>query len=180
MLIFVPKKKEMKIKVLSFALLFSVAFVFKSCQEAETEKATVATEVLAENKQEVDMKVEGMVCAMGCAKYIEKEVGEMNGVLASAVNYEEGTARFQFDKSVLSANDIEKFINDIHDGQYSATITVEATSNNIDSNDDSSLKEGKSNEMDEAEEEVEKEVVSLKENLNISFPKLFTYFLKAL
>ena len=176
MLIFVPKKKEMKIRVISYALLFSVAFIFQSCQEAETEKATVATEVLAENKQEVDMKVEGMVCAMGCAKYIEKEVGDMNGVLASAVNYEEGTAHFQFDNSVLSANDIEKFINDIHDGQYSASITAEATS----SNNDSSLDEEKSDDKNQTEEEVEKEVVSLKENLNISFPKLFTYFLKAL
>lgn len=165
----------MKIKVLSFALLFSVAFVFKSCQEAETDKATVATEVLAENKQEVDMKVEGMVCAMGCAKYIEKEVGEMNGVLASAVNYEEGTAHFQFDKSVLSANDIEKFINDIHDGQYSATITAEAPSENK-----ATSIEEKNIDNNDVEEEVEKEVVSLKENLNISFPKLFTYFLKAL
>ena len=176
MLIFVSNEKEMKIRVLSFALLISVAFVFKSCQEAETEEATVATEVLAENKQEVDMKVDGMVCAMGCAKYIEKEVGDMNGVLASTVNYEEGTAHFQFDKSVLSANEIEQFINDIHDGQYEASVLAEASSKA----EEPSPEEEMSIDNNEDEDEVEKEVVSLKENLNISFPKLFTYFLKAL
>lgn len=166
----------MRVRVLSFILLFAAAFIFKSCQQVETEKTTVATEILAENKQEVDMKVEGMVCAMGCAKYIEKEVGDMNGVLASTVNYEEGTAHFQFDKSLLTAQDIEKFINDIHDGQYSATITAETSSENK----ASSIDEEKSTDNSDVEEEVEKEVVSLKENLNISFPKLFTYFLKAL
>ena len=97
-------------KSVLFALAICVSLlVFESCESAKEESAEgVKTEVLAENKESVQMKVDGMVCAMGCAKYIQEQVADLNGVVASNVNFEEGSAVFEFDKSVLSATEIEQ------------------------------------------------------------------------
>tara|TARA_B100001109_G_scaffold255853_1_gene261659 strand:+ start:10980 stop:11474 length:495 start_codon:yes stop_codon:yes gene_type:complete len=161
-------------KSVLFALAICVSLlVFESCESAKEESAEgVKTEVLAENKESVQMKVDGMVCAMGCAKYIQEQVADLNGVVASNVNFEEGSAVFEFDKSVLSATEIESFINEIHDGQYSATIADEEAGDEVE----------KEIEVEVEEEETEKkvDVASVSQNLNISLPKLFTYFLKAL
>ncbi|MEQ8909013.1 MAG: cation transporter [Vicingaceae bacterium] len=167
----------MKTKQLLSTILVAGMALFSACdQKTETSEETIVNkEVLAENKESVDMKVEGMVCAMGCAKFIEKEVGDLSGIVASKVDFEEGTAKFEFDKSVMSAEEIESFINDIHDGQYKASI-VSAQSE---------MEEPKEEEIKETEIENEKEekesVAAVSQKLqNISFPKLFTYFLKSL
>ena len=163
---FVSNKKIMK---KSFNILFLSGFIgllVFSCQNPEAKTSSTDSndsEILAENKASVDMKVDGMVCAMGCAKFIEEKVSELDGVVLSQVNFEEETAHFEFDKSNTSAAEIENFINDIHDGQYSAKITTKSESN-----------------VEEETETVEetKSVSSVSESLNFSFPELFTYFLR--
>lgn len=161
-------------KSVLFALAISATIlVFDSCESVKTEQKEVEkTEVLAENKESVDMKVEGMVCAMGCAKFIEKEVGSLSGIVASTVDFEEGTAKFEFDKSRMTAKDIEAFINDIHDGQYKASIVSE----------DRSIESDQVEEVEaESNDTKKKGVASVGSQLqNISLPKLFTYFLKSL
>ena len=126
------------------------------------------TEVLSENKKSVQMKVEGMTCAMGCAKFIEDKVAEMNGVFSSKVNFEEGTAFFDYDKSVLSAQEIETFIGEIHKGQYSAKIL--------------DVKSGESEKtlIEKPKKLSKKNISEVSQNLNISLPELFTYFVKSL
>ena len=123
------------------------------------------SKVLAENKIEVDMKVEGMVCAMGCAKYIEDKVADLDGVVLSQVNFEEGTAHFELDQSVLSPNDLEEFIDDIHDGQYDAEILTQESPE--------SIEEGSTDNESE-------EIASVQSRFQISFPQLLGYFLKNL
>lgn len=144
-----------------------VVSLLNSCESTPDQKTIDSaskvekTEVLAENKTEVKMEVEGMVCAMGCAKFIEDKVAGLNGVVKSHVNFEEGTALFEFDKTALSSEEIEKFINEIHDGQYKAKIaTSEAT-------------------IDQEESLEKKETISsVSERINISIPGLFSYLIK--
>ena len=108
------------------------------------------------------MEVEGMTCAMGCAKYIEEKVGGMEGVVASTVNFEEKIATFEFDKTTISSEAIQEFISNIHDGQYKAKIAVS----------DSNV------EIEDKDAEAEEATVSMSERIDISFPQLFTYFIK--
>tara|TARA_B110000046_G_scaffold173759_1_gene196666 strand:- start:17656 stop:18150 length:495 start_codon:yes stop_codon:yes gene_type:complete len=155
-------------------LSFFFALIFAACGESKrsSDKAEVIeisstekkdnSEVLAENKVEVKMDVEGMTCAMGCAKYIEEKVGHMEGVVASNVNFDEKTATFEFDKTATSSEDIQEFINNIHDGQYKAEIATTDLNVDIETS-------------DAAEEDV---MVLVNERINISFPQLFTYFIK--
>ncbi len=158
-------------------LSFSFAVLFTACGDSKTssneaELIEIATpeeksenDVLAENKVEVKMEVEGMTCAMGCAKYIEDKVGGMGGIIASNVNFEEKMATFEFDKTQTSPEDIQQFINDIHEGQYKAKIATSDSNLEIEDNSDTD----------------EKEITaSVKERLNISFPQLFTYFIKSI
>tara|TARA_R110002111_G_scaffold56176_1_gene96014 strand:- start:651 stop:1199 length:549 start_codon:yes stop_codon:yes gene_type:complete len=161
--------KKLLVLSFSFAVLFTACGDSKSSSnEAEvieigTPEKKVEKEVLAENKVEVKMEVEGMTCAMGCAKYIEDKVGDMNGIVSSNVDFEEKIATFEFDKTVTSSEEIQKFISNIHDGQYKAKVAT--SDSNVEIEDNSNA----------VEEEV---TVSMKERINISFPQLFTYFIK--
>lgn len=177
MVIFVLKFTDMKRIVFSFLFLFSIASIIScdiantSATEAEVVK-TEQKEVLAENKEAVDMKVEGMVCAMGCAKYIEDKVAAIDGVSLSTVDFEKGVAHFEFDKTVTSPKDLENFIVSIHDGQYSAKIISE--------------KELEEIEKQEVEESVSKEtnsdeeVASVSTRFQFSIPDLLNALLQGI
>lgn len=149
-------------KILSkFALpLIVCAFALVSCQSKQQLDLETAT---------VDMKVEGMVCAMGCAKYIEDQVAELDGVLKSEVIFEDGIAKFEFNKNVISSEELEEFIDEIHDGQYDAEILAN------DPKQEESTPENKTTEENDNEE-----VVAVSEKFQISFPQLLSYFLKSL
>ncbi|MEX2379229.1 MAG: heavy metal-associated domain-containing protein, partial [Vicingaceae bacterium] len=125
---------------------------------------------------EVKMEIEGMVCAMGCAKYIEDKVADLDGIVASKVDFKAGLASFEFDKTTMTAEEIQSFISEIHDGQYKAKVL---------SDQETELPaEEKEMETPAAEEpKVSKEenpISAVKEKINVNFPELLTYFLKQL
>lgn len=156
-------------------LSFSFAALFISCGDSKTSshdaevieisspEKKIQKEVLAENKAEVKMDVEGMTCAMGCAKFIEDKVGGMEGIVASTVNFDEKVATFEFDKTATSPEAIQEFINNIHEGQYKAKIATSDSNTEVEDN--------------KAAEETEV-TASIRERINVSFPQLFTYFIK--
>lgn len=100
-------------KLLFFALAFIGMQVYYSCSsnKEESKKNIVAT-------AEMSLTIDGMTCAAGCAKTIEKIVGELAGVSESKVNFDEKTATFKFDETITSEEDILKAITSINDGQY--------------------------------------------------------------
>lgn len=157
--------KKFQIFGVAFSLVVLSLF---ACNQAVEDKAI---EVGGEQLAKVEMKVEGMVCAMGCAKYIEDNVAKMDGVKESKVDFETGIAYFSFDEKTLNAEELEKFIDEIHDGQYQATIIS-----------DSDVKEVETEEIEEVDEvEETEEVASVVNKIqNISFPELLTYFMKRL
>lgn len=161
-----------------FILSVSISALFASCgdfsgveKEAEVieipnSENDAKPEVLEENKVEVKMEVEGMTCAMGCAKFIEEKVGDMDGIVASSVNFEDKIATFEFDKTTTSPEKIQEFIGGIHDEQYSAKPLNDDKINseeNLDTDENTNKEES---------------VTSVSERINISFPELFTYFTK--
>lgn len=161
-------------KKIAFSLIITMTLVgLVSCappEKNETEKVVVKKEVLAENKESVDMKVEGMVCAKGCAKYIEDKVAELDGVVLSSVDFAKGQAHFEFDKTIINPADLEKFIDEMHDGQYQAGI--------IDVNEPTEDVEVEVEK--EKKKETKKEVASVVERFQISIPELFSYFLHSI
>lgn len=168
-------------KLVQLTLITAVVVLFGACQtepkqleisatESASKSEVKKTEILAENKSAVDMKVEGMVCAMGCAKFIEEKVADLDGIVLSEVDFVEGTAHFEFDKTALNSDEIKTFINEIHDGQYKASIADSEGA-------EEEIEDSEEEQMDSEDEET---TISVREHVNISFPELFTYFLKRL
>lgn len=157
-------------------LLLSIsAFSLLACQSPVQEKSiTLAEEKLAK----VEMKVDGMVCAMGCAKFIQDKVAEKEGVKDSKVDFESGIAYFTFNENALSAEDLEKFIDEIHDGQYDASISKLTKADEAAKEEPIEAEE----ELEDDSEEMEQEnVVQVVNKIrNISFPELLTYFMRRL
>jgi len=96
-----------------FALLFVVTVIISCGGNEKQHEEEVAVEVNTENLTVVDYAIEGMVCAMGCAATIEKDVVGMDGVVVSHVDYESGKAHFEFDGAVVSEKEITAKIESI-------------------------------------------------------------------
>jgi copper chaperone CopZ len=103
-------KNNVMRKILLFILAFVGMQVYYSCSSGG--KDTVVANA------EMNVTIEGMTCAEGCAKTIEKTVAELAGVTYSSVNFEEKTATFKFDETKTTEKDILAAIAAINEGQY--------------------------------------------------------------
>lgn len=111
--------------VLSSIVLFSVLF---SCGESDVVKENnTTTEIAPENLLVANYEIEGMVCAMGCAKTIQDEIIGMNGVAACNVDFKDGKAHIEFDKTQLTEKDIITKIEGMASGMYKVAPWTEKT-----------------------------------------------------
>ncbi|MGE0634990.1 MAG: heavy-metal-associated domain-containing protein [Bacteroidia bacterium] len=131
-------------KVLFFILAFVGMQVYYSCSSGNKD-AVVAN-------AEMNLTIDGMTCAEGCAKTIEKTVGELAGVTFSSVNFEEKTATFKFDETKTTEKDILAAIAALNEGQYKV--------NNVEVKIDKKAGEGEQDaKVDAVEEELIKDTV---------------------
>lgn len=93
-----------------------------SAQEVETVETTKVAVVA---NDAVDMKVEGMVCVNGCKGAIEKSLNSMAGIESCDIDFEEGIAHVSFDNQLISDTEIQKAIENVNDGAYTAEFIVE-------------------------------------------------------
>lgn len=167
---FIKQNKMKSIFKLGFISLFTVLIACGGNKENEEEQPSEnpTAEVSAENLMMADYKIDGMVCAMGCAKTIEEEIGSIEGVTASFVDFESGKAHFEFDKTIVSENNLISKIESIADGQYK----VSAWEDEVPVED-----------VETETEDANKESVAQHANVslkNIEIPNLFTYLIKNL
>jgi mercuric ion binding protein len=73
--------------------------------------------IAAENIQTSSFKIEGMTCAMGCAKTIEKELADLDGVEKATVDFDKKTATVVFDKTVQNQDNFTKVVQATGDGK---------------------------------------------------------------
>ena len=107
--------------------LVLAATIISSCGNSSEPTEKTSIEVSTENLTVADYAIEGMVCAMGCAATIEKDVAGLTGVVKSDVDYEAGKAHFEFDEAVISEKEIIAKIEGISDGQYKVSEWEEKT-----------------------------------------------------
>lgn len=110
--------------ILALAL---VSLVTVSCKkEAETkdvvaEKETAAPKkevvIAPENVQTVSFEIEGMTCAIGCAKTIEEELGALDGVQKATVDFDSKKATVVFDKTIQNQESLTKVVEATADGK---------------------------------------------------------------
>ena len=92
----------------SLVVLALSGFMFVSCKNetkptegepTETATDTTATKVTAENLQTASFNIEGMSCAVGCAKTIEKKLAGLEGVQDAKVDFDNKTATVSYDSA---------------------------------------------------------------------------------
>jgi len=107
--------KLVKIGFASLVVIFSVS----SCSETTAQSADVTQEVVKNSI--MAMGIEGMTCAMGCAKAIETELKNVDGVSSAVVDFESATASIEFNPGLVSEAGLLDFVNDYRDGSFKAT-----------------------------------------------------------
>lgn len=100
-------------KTLKYIIALSViALVVISCKnESSLETKTVegAKEEVKEKVLNPDanyvaakFEIDGMMCALGCAKVIEKNIAQMDGIKTVEVDFESKTAKVEYDEELVN------------------------------------------------------------------------------
>ena len=96
-------------KNLLIGIFFSFGLILSVAQDSQsTSKMTV--------------NIEGMHCAMGCAKSIESKLNNIYGINA-LVDFSKSSATIEYDSSLLSDAQIIDVVNTMQDGKFTATLS---------------------------------------------------------
>jgi len=112
----------------SIAIVALSILLFASCKDnkKETKSETFSTEttalkakkeIAAANLQTASFKIEGMTCAIGCAKTIQEELTALDGVQTAKVDFDKKLATVTFDKNVQTPESLTKIVQATGDGK---------------------------------------------------------------
>ncbi|MFW0739722.1 heavy-metal-associated domain-containing protein [Flavobacterium sp. T12S277] len=117
------------------ATIAIAGLVMVSCKKEDKNLANIKSEntapkehkaIAAENVQTSSFKIEGMTCAMGCAKTIEKELSNLDGVEKATVDFEKKTATVVFDKTVQNQENLTKTVQATGDGKTYKVLDIKS------------------------------------------------------
>ena len=104
-----------------------VSLLFAGCKEktietttsfsTETSAPKAKKEITAANLQKASFTIEGMTCAIGCAKTIQEELSGLEGVQTATVDFEKKLATVSFDKTKQTPESLTKVVQAIGDGK---------------------------------------------------------------
>jgi periplasmic mercuric ion binding protein len=110
-------------------LAFAIAFILiVSCkkQEAKIDQKAVKTEKILDANAKLansTIKIEGMTCAVGCAKTIEKNLNNSDGIKTATVDFDKKTATIEYDTNVQNPEKLIDIIQKSGDGtSYKASL----------------------------------------------------------
>lgn len=85
-------------------------------QNKTTQAPKVKKEIAPENLQAATFTIKGMTCAMGCAKTIEDELSNLEGVESAKVDFDKKLASVSFDKTIQNPESLTKIVQATGDG----------------------------------------------------------------
>ncbi|MBB1138282.1 heavy-metal-associated domain-containing protein [Myroides sp. WP-1] len=89
----------------------------ETVEQVETAPVTESTEV-AGNMEQATFQIEGMTCALGCAKMIEGKLTGLQGVKEATVDFESKTATVIFDDAKQNGESLTQTVQKIANGSY--------------------------------------------------------------
>lgn len=103
--------------------VFALAIMLSACKnetapEVKTvEASTTETAQLDVNAKfaKVEFGIDGMSCAMGCAKTIEKQMAKMDGVKSAVVDFEKELAMVEYDEAKVTPQTLEEAVSKVGD-----------------------------------------------------------------
>jgi len=94
-----------------------VATLFTACKnEAKPEVKTIETDVAIATKKalnpdanfvKTEFTIEGMTCAIGCARTIESKIAKMDGVKSAKVDFDRKLAMVEYDDAMVNHEALE-------------------------------------------------------------------------
>lgn len=87
-----------------------------SAEATKTEAIQATKEIAAANLDSTRFHIEGMTCAVGCAKTIETKLNETPGVQKAAVDFDKKETVVTFDKTQQSKASLTKIVESCADG----------------------------------------------------------------
>lgn len=81
-------------------------------ENENTETSAVATNELDPNATyaKAEFTIEGMTCAMGCAKTIEKKMAKLDGVKSAKVDFDSRIAMVEYDEAKVTPTTLEEVV----------------------------------------------------------------------
>ncbi len=107
-------------------VVLTVMLAFASCK-SNTEPEIKTVDVEADSKEiaktldpnatyaKVEFGIEGMTCAMGCAKTIEKKMAKMDGVKSAKVDFDKRLAMVEYDEAKVTPKSLEEAVAKVGD-----------------------------------------------------------------
>ena len=110
-------------KTLKTVLTLLILSTISACKQPEPKVITVATENNNNDKNieentnisytKSEFNIEGMTCAMGCAKTIENKLAHTNGVKSVTVDFEKTLATIEFDPALINETLISETVSKV-------------------------------------------------------------------
>jgi copper chaperone CopZ len=109
----------------SFLVISLSSLLLLSCKKTEVPQTLIASEVATKPNSTITnakpamatFTVEGMTCAIGCAKTIQEKLASMDGVDNATVDFDKKLATVQFDASKQSPELLLKAVQETGDGK---------------------------------------------------------------
>tara|TARA_B100000795_G_scaffold102927_1_gene75872 strand:- start:240 stop:629 length:390 start_codon:yes stop_codon:yes gene_type:complete len=113
----------MKFLKLVIAIVIFTATVWSCKNKTEPQLKTIEVEeAIAKNKiaddatlAKAEFNIEGMTCAMGCAKTIEKKLAKMEGVKYAKVDFDKKLAIVEYDEAIVTSSSLESTVTNASD-----------------------------------------------------------------
>ncbi|MFT4781432.1 MAG: mercuric ion binding protein [Pseudohongiellaceae bacterium] len=105
--------------ILAIALIPISLVACKSDKEPEVKTVEITSEINTNAAKKLnpnatyakaEFGIEGMTCAMGCAKTIEKKIAKMDGVKSAKVDFEKELAMVEYDEAMVTPNTLEEAV----------------------------------------------------------------------
>jgi len=108
------------LKNIGLALLITLSFASCKQENKEVAKEEIKKEAFTEadlaKMQTASFTIDGMTCAMGCAKTIENKLADQDGVGQAVVDFETKIATVKFDAEKQSVESLTKTIEAVAGG----------------------------------------------------------------
>lgn len=110
----------------TISIIAVIALVFTSCKnntqpEVKTVEVEVSEKEVAKTLDpnatyaKVEFGIDGMTCAMGCAKTIEKKMAKMEGVKSAKVDFDKRLAMVEYDEAKVTPQSLEETVTKVGD-----------------------------------------------------------------
>ena len=108
----------------SFLAIALSSLLFFSCKKTEVSQTTTIEKTVKVNSKSIAAKpqmatftIEGMTCAVGCAKTIQEKLASMDGIQSATVDFDKKFAIVEFDASKQTPELLLKAVQETGDGK---------------------------------------------------------------